>query len=341
MVKWFRWFLMFVIIQFMAHEKAYSVIGPVRLSDNGNIMLISSEEIKLVTEEIDFYHHPIGIWLVEYQALLKNTQSRDVNQSVGFPAGFDVRLIEGDLYCDRFERFQVFVNDREITKIEMMRKCSNYVKSTGTQWSTDEASGIGFLNIWELNFKPDETKRIKITFNLTVKKMPPIYKPGIKETWYLDLMNWLREDYANRNENQFTLPLNIGSFWSFYPDSIIVRTYAAKEWFQIVDKSKRSYNVEFIKRYEFSEPVGFYSPPEVEMEPVTEEQLQKMSKTELVLLRNSFFAKYGRKFEVAWLKKYFQNQPWYSENPSYHNWYLTRWDLDNVKMIYQYENNLK
>lgn len=170
MVNWFRWIFIFVIIQIVMQEKAYPVIGPVRLSDNGNIMLISNEEIKLVTEEFEFYHHPLGIWLVEYQALLKNTQSRDVNQSVGFPAGFDVRLIEGDLYCDRFEKFQVFLNEREITKIDMMRKCSNYVKSTGTQWSTDEAAGIGFLNTWELNFKPDETKQIKITFNITVKK---------------------------------------------------------------------------------------------------------------------------------------------------------------------------
>lgn len=171
--------------------------------------------------------------------------------------------------------------------------------------------------------------------------MPLIYKPGIKDSWYLDLMNWLREDYANRNENQFIVPLNIGSFWSFYPDSIIIRTYDAKEWLQIVDKSKRSYKVEFVKRYEFSEPVGFYSPPEIEMESLTEDQLRKMSKTELAILRNSFFAKYGRKFEVAWLKKYFQNQPWYTENPGYHNWYLTRWDLDNIKLIYQYENNMK
>ncbi len=330
------WLLLLVMI-----GSAYSLVGPIRLSENGNVLFVSSEEIKLVTEDIELYHHPLGIWLVEYRAQLQNTQSREVAQMVGFPAGYDLRLIEGDLYCDRFEKFRVMVNDRELSRIEFMRRCSNYVKSTGTRWSTDEAGGIGFLNTWEVKFKPEETKWITVTFSFMVKKAPAIYQPNNRETWYVDLMNWLREDYSARQENQFALPISIGSFWLFYPDSIVIRTYAARDWLRIVAKEDRIYAPEYIKRFEFGEPVGFYSPPEIPLESITLEQLQPMSPKELTVLRNSFFAKYGRKFDVEWLRKYFQNQPWYDENPGYHNWYLTPWDLENIKFIYQYENGIK
>ncbi|MDZ7342616.1 MAG: YARHG domain-containing protein [candidate division KSB1 bacterium] len=329
-----------LLLSLILITSAHSLVGPIRSSENGNVIFVSSEEIKLVTETLELYHHPLGIWLVEYQAQLHNMQSREVTQMVGFPAGNDLRLIEGDLYCDRYEKFRVFVNDREISRIELMRRCSNYVKSTGTQWSTDEAAGIGFLNTWELKFKPEETKWITVTFNYIVKKAPAIYQPNVKEAWYVDLMNWLRDDYAARQENQLSLPISIGSFWSFYPDSIVIRTYVAKDWLRMVDKQDRIYATDYIKRFEFGEPVGFYSPPDIALESVTLEQLQKLSQKELIVLRNSFFAKYGRKFDVDWLRKYFQNQPWYSENPAYHNWYLTPWDLENIKFIHQYENRI-
>ncbi len=58
----------------------------------------------------------------------------------------------------------------------------------------------------------------------------------------------------------------------------------------------------------------------------------------LILLRNSFYAKYGRVFEVKWLKEYFMKQEWYSENLKYQNWQLMKWDIENIKKIIKFEN---
>lgn len=333
----FRWFFMITFATLVSFENGYSLIGPVRILPSGNVLLVPSEEIKLSEEHFELYHHPLGIWLADYNVLLKNLTSQEIIRTVGFPSGFDIRTIEGNLYCDRFENFRVFLSNQEITEINFTIKCSNYVETTGTQWSADDGSEIGFLNIWELKFKPDEAKWIKVTFSFIVKRAASIYNPEIKDSWYVDLVNWLRRDYAMREESSFQLPLNIGSFWAFYPDSIIIRTYIADEWLKVVDKSKRKYEKELIKKFEFSEPVGFYAPPEITLDTLTVNQIQNMSSTELILLQNSFFAKYGKIFKNALLKKYFQAQPWYRENAEYHNWYLTEWDLDNIKLISEFE----
>ena len=321
-------------------SKAYALIGPVRILPSGNVLLVPNEDIKLTEEHIELYHHPLGIWFVECRVLLQNLRSQEIVQPVGFPSGFDMRMIEGDLYCDRLENFKVRVSNQEMTQIDFMTKCPNYVETTGTQWSVDDGSGIGFLNTWTLNFKPEQAKWITVSFSFIVKKAPPIYNPHNKESWYVDLINWIKQDYSKREENHFQLPLNIGSFWAFYPDSIVIRSYIANDWLKVIDKPKRIYNKEFIIRSEFSEPVGFYSPPEIILNSLSVDQLQNMSSTELILLRNSFFAKYGKKFETAIIKKYFNAQPWYAESPNYYNWYLTQWDIDNIKLIWGYEKNL-
>ncbi len=325
----------------LTFSKANALIGPVRILPSGNVLLVPNEDIKLTEEYIELYHHPLGIWFVECRVLLQNIRSQEIIQLVGFPSGFDMRMIEGDLYCDQFENFKVRVSNKEMTQIDFMTKCPNYMETTGTQWSVDDGSGIGFLNTWKLNFKPEQAKWITVSFSFIVKKTPPIYNPDNKEPWYVDLINWIKQDYSTREENQFQLPLNIGSFWAFYPDSIVIRSYIANDWLKIIDKPNRIYNKELIVRSEFSEPVGFYSPPEIILNSLSVDQLQNMSSTELILLRNSFFAKYGKKFETAIIKKYFNAQPWYAENPNYYNWYLTQWDIDNIKLIWEYEKNLK
>lgn len=340
MLKSTRWLTIVCAITIISQE-AYSLIGPIRLLQNGNVLLVPCEEIKLVIEYIDLYHHPLGIWMVEYRALLQNMRSRAITQPVGFPAIFDIRMIEGELYCDRFENFKVFIDTKEPGLVQLMTRCSNYMETTGTKWSVDDGSAISYLNTWDLNFKPDEKKWITVNFTFITKKAPSIYNPENKESWYLDLVNWVREDYSRREENDFQLPLNIGSFWAFYPDSIIIRAYLANDWLKVVDKSARHYDPLYIKRYEFSEPVGFYSPPEVRLDTLTVAQLETNTRTGLILLRNCFFAKYGRKFQSPTLKKYFNAQPWYSENPQYHHWYLTKWDLDNIKLISEIEKNMK
>lgn len=336
-----RWFGMLALAIFIMAVNGYALIGPIRVLPSGNVLLVPSDEIKLSEEYIDLYHHPLGIWLVEYRALLKNLRSQEIIRPVGFPAGFDIRLIEGDLSCDRFENFKVFIDDQQLSRVNFMIKCSNYVETTGTRWSADGGSGVGFLNTWELKFKPDEEKWIRVTFCFIIKRVPQIYNPAIKDSWYVDLLDWLKQDYGLREENNFQLPLNIGSFWAFYPDSSMIRTYVTDEWLGVINKSARKYQPDLIKNYDFCEPVGFYSPPAVPFDTLSVNQIQSMSSTELILLRNSFFAKYGRSFQNAILKKYFTAQPWYHENPAYQNWYLTQWDIDNIKLISEFEKAKK
>ncbi len=341
MMQVIRWFLILTIAVFTTFNSGFSLIGPIRLLPSGSVLLVPCDEIKLSENYIELYHHPLGIWLVEYRALLKNLRAHDVAKSVGFPSGFDVRFFEGDLYSDRFENFKVYINGKELTEIKFMTKCSNYVETTGIKWSADDGSGNGFLNTWELKFKPEEAQWIKITFNFVITKVPAIYNPALKETWYTDLVNWLHQDYAMREENSFQLPINIGSFWAFYPDSTTIRTYFASDWFKVIDPTQRQFKDKFIKKYEFSEPVGFYSPLEVTLDTLSIDQLQNMSTTELILLRNSFYAKYGRKFENDLIQKYFDNQPWYCENSEYHNWYLSQRDIDNIRLIIEIEKDRK
>ena len=83
-------------------------------------MLVSCDEINLKFEQIELYHHPIGIWLVDYEAILKNERTMSIKQSVGFPSGFDLRMIEKDLYCDQFDNFQVSANNQKIQPINYL-----------------------------------------------------------------------------------------------------------------------------------------------------------------------------------------------------------------------------
>ena len=341
MIKFFTRFTIITVIFLTTVSGAFALIGPIRILPSGSVLLVSCEDIKMVQQKIDLYHHPLGIWLVECDVVLQNIRSLGISRPVGFPSGFDMRIIEGDLYCDRFENFQVYENDQQFAELNFMQKCANFVETTAAQWSVYDGTGTGFLNTWNLNFKPDEIKRVKITFHFIVKKPPLTFNPTIKEAWYADLMNWVREDYSNREENQFALPISIGSFWAFYPDTLTIRSYISSNWFEIDDQSKRSYPSDCVKQYEFSEPVGFYSPPDVVLDSLSIAQLEALKPTKLIILRNSFFAKYGRKFDVSWLRQYFESQPWYAENPNYHNWYLTQRDLDQIRKIYQFEKAMK
>lgn len=332
--------LIFFVVNLFFAPKATGLVGPIRPLTNRQVMFVTCEEIKLVSEELELYHHPLGIWIAEYQAVLQNVRDHAMFHRVGFPAGFDIQMIEGQEYCDRFEQFKVFVNNSPITNINKMVPCTNYVESTGVEWSVDNGTSAGYVNVWDLNFEPGEKIRIKITFSFIVKKPPSIYDESNEETWYVDLMKWVRQDYAARAENHFQIPLSIGSFWAFYPDFIEIRTYPAGEWFSIVDKSNRVYDNHLVKRFEYSEPVGLFSPPDFELQAPAEQELDAMSKEELIILRNSFFAKYGRKFDIPWLKDYFSAQSWYSENPGYSNWLLSDWDIETMRMIHAVEKSL-
>ncbi len=334
-----RLLILLIIFQTTISD-VYGIIAPIRISSDNKVMLVSNDEICLTFEQVELYHHPIGIWLVEYEAIFENVRSLPVKQTVGFPSGFELQMIEKDLYCDQFFNFQVFENNKKNQSINYLVKCINYVQTTGTEWELDDGSGVGFLNTWQLNFEPEETKKIKITFSINVNKPPVNFDTNNGETWYTDSMEWMKAEYEKREQNDFKLPLNLGSFWTFYPDSIVIRSYFSDDWLGILDRSKREYKKEHIKRYEFCEPFGFYSPPSVFLKSPTIEMLQKMTKDELKILKNFFSAKYGMEFKNKPLNSYFSQQPWYSENPGFNVWLLTDWDFENMKLIHEFEKNL-
>jgi len=341
MFKFFLSLKIFLIINLFISTNVSGIIAPIEISPDKSVILLSSQEIKLSYEQIDLYHHPLGIWLIEYEAVLENNRIIPVKQQVGFPSGFDIRMIEKDMYCDQFENFQVFVNDIKIKDVKYLTKCTNYVEITGIEWTMDDGSGIGFLNTWELNFLPEEIKKIKITFSFNLSKPPVGFDTENKESWYVESMEWIKTDYSEREQNAFKLPLSLGSFWVHYPDSILIRTYLANDWLRVIDKSKRKYKDEFITRYEYSEPYGFYSPPEINLISPTIDELEKMTRVELKILKNSFVAKYGKIFKSRTMNLFFSYQPWYSKNPNFNLWYLTDWDIENLKFVHEFENNAK
>jgi len=337
MQKSFLLLLSIVLVIVFAVPDVFGIIAPIRMSGNNKAMLIFSDEIILKFEQVELYFHPIGIWLVEYEAILKSDRSLPVKQTVGFPAGFDAHMIENELYCNKFENFQVYENNNPIHPIRSLVKCVNYVEATDINREMDDGSGVGFLNTWLLNFEPEETKTIKVSFSFNINKPPVNFDTNKKETWYVDSMEWIKAEYSKREQSDFQLPLNLGSFWAFYPDSMVVRSYFSDDWLKIANRSERKYKQEHIKQCEFCEPYGLYSPPEVYLKSPSIEELQQMTRDELKLLKNSFAAKYGKEFKDESLNSFFLNQPWYSVNPGFNIWLITSFDLDNIRLIHEFE----
>jgi len=316
----------------------FAMIAPVEMNVNGTVVLVSSEEIALSFEKLELYHHPLGIWLATYYATLVNNTVHPIKQAVAFPGGFDVRMVDKDLVCDAFQNFRVSADGEPIKKIQYLLKCTNFVQSTGIEWTMDDGSGVGFVNVFDLNFAPEEKKTIHITFNFIVKKPPIQFDPKNRQSWYTESMDWLKQDYEFRPENDFKLPVSLGSFWALYPDSIVFETYLSENWLSIVPRDKRAPERSVRKKYEFTEPFGFYTPPEVELVPLTETEIAAMSETKRWLLKNAFPAKYGKIFSHPLLKLYFSKQPWYKPNENFNVWYLTEWDSQNIKLLYKFEN---
>jgi hypothetical protein len=78
--------------------------------------------------------------------------------------------------------------------------------------------------------------------------------------------------------------------------------------------------------------------PDASFRPLTVEELLKMSKSELKIMRNEIFARYGYKFKQGGeISKYFNKQEWYSEQHENVNSFLTEIEKANLKLIRQIE----
>lgn len=70
---------------------------------------------------------------------------------------------------------------------------------------------------------------------------------------------------------------------------------------------------------------------------LTHADLQGMSARDLTLARNSLYARHGRPFKDAELRRYFQAQPWYREDPSYQDSVLSPLERANAGFIMRYQ----
>jgi len=330
-------FFIFIVWMLILFSNVYALISPVRRNRYDRPILINSNDIQLLKQRIDLYHHPLGIWIVHCHNVLKNLYPREVTQEIAFNSGFDIEVVETELLSSEFNNFQVYVNGQEVHELKMKERCTNYVDRIGIEWSNDDRTGIGFVNTWKVEFGPEEVKEIDISFNFIVKKPPVIYDAGVNENWYNELMSWMKLEYSKRAENDFVLPLNMGSFWALSVDTLLIRHHYSDNWLMIENPDSIEYQPEQTVTHTHTEPIDLYSPPPVELGSIEESELSSKSKTELQLMRHAFFAKYGRGFENKWLKLFFENQSWYRQDSTYDNWYLTEFDITNMKKIFEYE----
>lgn len=72
---------------------------------------------------------------------------------------------------------------------------------------------------------------------------------------------------------------------------------------------------------------------------LTHADLQGISARDLTLARNSLYARHGRPFQDAELRRYFQAQPWYREDPSYQDSFLSTLERENARFILRHQES--
>jgi hypothetical protein len=71
---------------------------------------------------------------------------------------------------------------------------------------------------------------------------------------------------------------------------------------------------------------------------LTADDLASLSATELRILRNVVYARYGRTFQTAELQNYFTGRPWYRPRSDFNERMLTAGDIANAELIKSYES---
>ncbi|MCC7535362.1 MAG: YARHG domain-containing protein [Deltaproteobacteria bacterium] len=70
---------------------------------------------------------------------------------------------------------------------------------------------------------------------------------------------------------------------------------------------------------------------------LTAEELRRLSRRDLRILRNTVYARRGRTFRSGLVRDYFAAASWYRPNPAYTDELLTQMDRDNIRMIQSVE----
>lgn len=102
------------------------------------------------------------------------------------------------------------------------------------------------------------------------------------------------------------------------------------------NKNQSGCQGEVIKDTDDSETLpGLY--PEASTRRLTHDDLVSLSKWQLKIMKNEIFARHGYIFRSAAMKNYFQAKPWYRQQ--FHNVsrLITPIELENIKLIKQYE----
>jgi len=74
--------------------------------------------------------------------------------------------------------------------------------------------------------------------------------------------------------------------------------------------------------------------------PITDSMLAGVTLWDLRILRNEVYALHGRKFQTAWLRRYFTDRTWYEPRAGYSDNDLTPIDLQNIATIVAAENRI-
>jgi hypothetical protein len=73
---------------------------------------------------------------------------------------------------------------------------------------------------------------------------------------------------------------------------------------------------------------------------LSKDELIKMAKSDLKIMRNEIYARYGYKFKAGGeMDIYFKTQEWYSGQHDNVDNFLTELEKENIKLIMQFENN--
>ena len=70
---------------------------------------------------------------------------------------------------------------------------------------------------------------------------------------------------------------------------------------------------------------------------ITEEDIQGLSKRDLKILRNWYYARYGYKFKTADMREFFEQMPWYEGRYSDVSNMLSDLERKNVDFIKRHE----
>ncbi len=76
------------------------------------------------------------------------------------------------------------------------------------------------------------------------------------------------------------------------------------------------------------------------VKPVDEAALSGLSQDQLCLLRNSIYARHGRRFHVAWIQTYFEHQSWYKPLSDYREPHVSAVEERNAEIIARMEHAL-